>query len=446
MRKGAGRNCGRPPLFVGALAVFFAGYDTFNAFYVVRYVIGGWHLSPGQAGLLVSSGLIGFAVAALVQGKISDDVGRRVAIILALWMTAICSYATAQRADSFWSFCGWRFLTGLGVGVLLPASVAYMNEIAPRHARTTFATWGWALGFCAGAIAGSAVGVFLTPVYGWRLLYDVASASWLVALACQLLLPESPQFLAMIGRTAEVRSILARLNPSHAHIYLARSATFTEPEPHDRPASLTLLFSPRYRRTTLAVSASAFFVLFAIDALVAWVPAAMVARGAMFAATFSFRAIVLSMIFVGTLACCFVADRYGIRRVALAAWWLLGGSAVAVLAYTNGRPIDAAAMIVAGFGILGGLGALVNLTANWYDTEVRSTAVGVMLSVGSIGGILAPYALRLLQQIYSGDTAVFLSISVAALLGAISIVFVPARPAPERDAQTERISFQSLGA
>jgi len=48
-------------LLIG-MVVFFDGYDTFNPAYVIHYVAKPWHLAPGQAGLLVSSGLIGFMI------------------------------------------------------------------------------------------------------------------------------------------------------------------------------------------------------------------------------------------------------------------------------------------------------------------------------------------------------------------------------------------------
>ena len=53
-------------LLIG-LVVFFDGYDTFNPAYVIHYVAKPWHLAPSQAGLLVSSGLIGFMIGALLQ-------------------------------------------------------------------------------------------------------------------------------------------------------------------------------------------------------------------------------------------------------------------------------------------------------------------------------------------------------------------------------------------
>ena len=60
------------------LLTFIDGYDTFNPAYVIHYVAGPWGLQPGQAGLLVSSGLVGFLVGALAHGIIADRYGCRV--------------------------------------------------------------------------------------------------------------------------------------------------------------------------------------------------------------------------------------------------------------------------------------------------------------------------------------------------------------------------------
>src|ERR1700735_194672 len=72
------------PSLIG-LVFFFDGYDTFNPAYVIHYVAKPWHLAPSQAGLLVSSGLIGFMFGSLLQGKFSDRYGRRATLLAALW-------------------------------------------------------------------------------------------------------------------------------------------------------------------------------------------------------------------------------------------------------------------------------------------------------------------------------------------------------------------------
>src|SRR5215471_14938410 len=91
-------------VFLAALigmVVFFDGYDTFNPAYVIHYVMKPWHLPPSQAGLIVSSGLIGFMIGALVQGKLSDRHGRRATLLCALWIATLFSFATAAFAHSF---------------------------------------------------------------------------------------------------------------------------------------------------------------------------------------------------------------------------------------------------------------------------------------------------------------------------------------------------------
>ena len=68
------------------LLTLFDGYDTFNPAYVIHYVMQPWGLVPSQAGLLVSSGLIGFLVAAVCHGMIADRLGRRGTMLAGLWM------------------------------------------------------------------------------------------------------------------------------------------------------------------------------------------------------------------------------------------------------------------------------------------------------------------------------------------------------------------------
>lgn len=410
-----------------ALIVFFEGYDTFNAAYVIHYVMKPWRLLEGQAGLLVSSGMFGFMVSSICQGKLSDRYGRRRTLLGALWLASLGSLATGLFGRSFNSFCAARFATGLGLGVLLPVGVTYMKEWAPARLGNTFSTWGWTLGFSCGGIAASAVGVFMTPLYGWPVLYYVASLSAVLAVVCQWALPESLQFLALRGQMDKMAQMLARLNPASTSIYLDPDARFVLQEPSDRIASISLLLSERYRSTTLAVWAAAFFVLFGIYGLTGWVPTAMMRRGETFAVSFGFGALILVMNFAGCLVCSYLADsggaaRRGNDRWAMVIWWVAGALAMILLAFLNLHWLNMACVAAGGFFILGGQGALNNFTAGWYDTEVRGTAVGMMLGVGRLGAILGPFVTGVLQQWFASSRALFLAIAIAVLLGAAAIL------------------------
>jgi MFS family permease len=413
------------------LVVFFDGYDTFNPAYVIHYVARPWHLAPGQAGWLVSSGLIGFMIGSLLQGKFSDRYGRRATLLGALWIVTVLSFVTAAFGRSFFTFCGLRLLTGLGMGALLPLGVTYVNEYAPRRLANTFSMWGWALGWATGGIVAAAIGIYLTPIFGWQALYYSASLSIVLVLVCHFLLPESLQFSAMRGDWQGIAETLSRLIPSRAARYSAPGEKFVFSEPNDQRASISLLLSPRYRKTTLSVWVAAFFILFGIWGLSGWVPTAMMQRGEGFATSFSFGALIQAMAFVGGLSCGYVADHASRDREAMAVWWLGGALSVGMLVLFNVHVLNVICVGAAGFCILGGQNVLNNFTAASYDTEVRGTGVGMMLGVGRAGGILGPYVTGLLQQHTPGTTGLFVAIGAASLVGGLAIVFAGPRPSRE---------------
>ena len=402
-----------------ATLTLFDGYDTFNPAYVIHFVAGPWKLAPGQAGLLVSSGLVGFLIGAAVHGVVADRIGRRVTLLAGLWITSIFTLATPLFGQTFTSFCLLRVLTGVGLGVLLPLATTYINELAPRRLANTFSLWGVALGWALGGTMAGLVGVFLTPQFGWEILYWIGSASFLLLIVLHIHLPESVRFLAMKGRMDEVREVLVRLFPARAAVY--ESSRLVLGDVGEQKTSLKALFAGGYARTTITIWVAAFLSLFCIFGLTGWIPTVMMKRGETFAASFGFGALMQVMSFVGGLVCALLADRRGSSRGVLAAWWILGGLSVAALVVFNNHVVNIAAVALAGFFVIGAQFVLNNFTAGSYPTHVRATAVGMELSVGRIGAILGPLVAGALQQAYADPTAMFLVIAAAATLAGLAI-------------------------
>ena len=402
------------------LVTLFDGYDTFNPAYVIHYVMKPWGLSPGQAGLLVSFGLMGFLVGAIAQGMVADRIGRRVTLLGGLWIVNVFTLATALFADGFWSFCGLRFLTGLGLGVLLPLSTTYINELAPRRISNSFSLWGVTLGWSLGGMLAGLAGVLLTPLYGWHALYYVGALSLPLTLVIQRVLPESPRFLAARGRSSELRALLGRLRPERRPLY--EGASFVSHEAAASGNPIAILVSARYRHTSAAIWLTAFMSLFAIFGLTGWIPTVMMQRGESFAASFGFGALMQATSFVGGLTLATLADRPHARAPRyLAAWWSVGALAVVSLVVVGGHALNLIIVALAGFCIVGAQHVLNNVTASAYETDVRASGVGMMLGVGRIGAILGPFAAGLLQQETGGPDAVFWAIGAAALVAALAI-------------------------
>jgi MFS family permease len=427
-------------LIMGLLTLF-DGYDTFNPAYVIHYVAGPWGLKGGQAGLLISSGLIGFLIGSAVHGVIADRFGRRGTLLAGLWLTSIFTVLTALFADSFASFCMLRVLTGLGLGVLLPLATTYINELAPRRVANTFALWGVALGWALGGTFAGLVGVFATPAYGWKALYWVGSLSFVLLPFLHAHLPESPKFMVLRSRTDEVRALLQKLRPDRAALYA--SAAISVASEHALKNPLPVLLSARYRRTTLAIWLSAFLSLFCIFGLTGWIPTVMMQRGETFSASFGFGAVMQIMSFLGGLALGALIDRFGRSRGLLALWWVTGGASVLVLVAFNTHVVNVTAVALAGFCIIGAQFVLNNFTANSYETGVRATAVGMELSIARVGAILGPLVAGSLQQIYQSPTPMFLSIGVSAAIAGAVILRARRPMAEDVDASEEVAALPS---
>jgi MFS family permease len=403
---------------MGALTLF-DGYDTFNPAYVIHYVLGPWGLKPGQAGLLVSSGLVGFLIGAAAHGVIADRIGRRVTLMGGLWIMSVFTIATPIFGTAFVPFCIIRLLTGLGLGVLLPLATTYINELTPRRVANTYTVWGVAFGWALGGSLAGVVGVFVTPHYGWQSLYYIGALSFLLIPLLHISLPESVKFLALKGRSDEIKVQLARLRPEHAERY--RQARIPPDPPQTTGNAIATLLSARYRRTTLAIWTAAFFCLFCIFGLSGWIPTVMLQRGETFAASFGFGALMQIAGFVGGLACGYISDRRKSSRATLVLWWTLGAASVTALVFFNSHAVNLACVAAAGFFIIGAQFVLNNFTANAYETRVRATAVGMELSVARVGAILGPLVAGLLQEVYPGPTAMFIAIALASLIAATAM-------------------------
>jgi AAHS family 4-hydroxybenzoate transporter-like MFS transporter len=403
---------------MGALTLF-DGYDVFNPAYVIHYVSQPWHLRPGQAGLLVSSGLVGFLIGAATHGPIADRVGRRRTLLGGLWIASLFTLATPILGNAFAPFCAIRLLTGLGLGVLMPLATTYINELTPRRVENTYTIWGVGFGWAVGASLAGVVGALVTPHYGWRSLYWIGSLSFVLIPMLHVALPESIRFLALMGRTEEIKTILVRLRPDDATRY--RDAAISPDLAVTPGRAVGSLLSERYRRTTLAIWGAAFCCLFCIFGLSGWIPTVMLQREEPFAASFGFGALMQIAGFFGGLTCGYWSDRVGSRRVMLTVWWIFGAVSVLTLAAFNHHITNLVFVTAAGFFIIGAQFVLNNLAAAAYETGIRATAVGMELSVGRVGAILGPWVAGILQERYPGPTAMLLVITGAALIAPLSL-------------------------
>jgi putative MFS transporter len=260
----------RARLIVGT-ATFFDAFDALAIAYVLPVIVLLWHLTPQQAGLLISGGFFGQLFGALFFGWIAERFGRLKSLTGSIAIFGCLSLACAFSWN-YLSLLMFRIAQGFGLGGEVPVAATYIGELAPARARGRFVLL-FELVFPTGILAASIIGVWLVPNLGWQSIFMVGALPSLLIVVLQRWLPESPRWLAARGRRADAEAAM-RVVESGTERALHRKL----PPPQGgisaplKESSWSDLFGPLYLRRTLVVWVIWFSTYFVNYGLATWMP------------------------------------------------------------------------------------------------------------------------------------------------------------------------------
>src|SRR4051795_5557760 len=186
-------------LLMCGLCLIMDGFDVQAMGYVAPALLAEWSVPRAALGPVFGAGLLGMLVGSLVLSVVADRFGRRPVLIGATLFFAACMLATPQ-VRSIGELTALRFITGLGLGAIMPNAMALAGEYSPRRVRVTIMML-ISCGFTAGAALGGFVSVALISNFGWQAVFYFGGAVPLVLALCMLfLLPESLQLLVLQRR------------------------------------------------------------------------------------------------------------------------------------------------------------------------------------------------------------------------------------------------------
>ena len=293
-----------------ALGEFIDGYDLIvmgAALILLRPQFG---LTPSQIGLLGGASFIGAAVGMFVFGDLSDRLGRRTIFVANLVFFVVFSIVSAFVSTLPQLFVA-RFMVGIGVGMDVPTSMAYIAEISPRRRRGMLSGMVINLTWVIGAMSSSLIALPLihwTGANAWRWMFGLAAVPAALVLIGRQILPESPRWLLLHRRTEEAREALASFGVVADEALLARIVA--------RRGSYAELFQPPWRTRILLVAL--VFILNCIAGPLATIAAPFVFRsvGALsITASLLFSAAVWVAGLCGLLTGGLLVDRVGRRRL-----------------------------------------------------------------------------------------------------------------------------------
>lgn len=322
-----------------ALGEFIDGYDLL--------VIGGalvllkpqFHLSPAATGAVGAAGFIGAMVGLLVFGDMSDRLGRRAIFVANLVFFVVFSILSAFLT-SVPQLLVVRFLVGIGIGMDIPTSTAYLAEIAPARDRgkvvgaLTQITWIF------GALASTLVALPLQSLFGdaaWRWMFGLAALPAAAVLLGRQGLPESPRWLLAHGRVEEARAALASFGIDARDVELAVG---------ERRGGWHELFRPPIRRRVAWVST--IFFLNCLAGPIATVAAPYVIHTIgdfSLRTTFLFSTMVWGTSLLGAIGSLLLIDRIGRKRLCYVSLVPAGILALAMAATAGNNPT----MLIGGY-------------------------------------------------------------------------------------------------
>ncbi|KAF8038974.1 hypothetical protein BT93_B1502 [Corymbia citriodora subsp. variegata] len=184
-------------------------------------------LSVAEYSLFGSMLTIGGLVAALLNGTMTDVIGR--------------------KRNAWWLDAG-RALTGFGVGVTSYVIPVYIAEITPKNVRGAFASFNQAIQAC-----GFSLTYFVGTIVSWRILAVMGGIPAVIQIFSLYFIPESPRWLVKVGRKQEFEAALQRLRGKSADISQEAADITVYTEAFERQSGSRFLdvFQKRFARSLI---------------------------------------------------------------------------------------------------------------------------------------------------------------------------------------------------
>ena len=226
-------------------------------------------VAPERAGLMMSLFMLGFAVAPLIYGPVSDRYGRKPVVVFACMLFAIAGIGCAF-ARSLPTLLVWRVVQGAGAGASMTITLAIVRDLFEGQAARTRLSYVSIATMVVPTIAPSA-GAALLALGGWRVIHAVLGGIGLLLLLAMLIGFTESARLDPANRL--VPSVIARnylrvlMNPLSLGYILINAAAFGALFAYVSGSSLFLInvvglrpgqFGVVFAATSLGIMAGAF--------------------------------------------------------------------------------------------------------------------------------------------------------------------------------------------
>lgn len=206
---------------IATIGGFLFGFDSGVINGTVDGLRGAFQSDSVGTGFNVASMLLGCAAGALFAGRLADLAGRRALLIIASVFFVVSAWGSGIAGGSL-EFVIYRVLGGMAVGAASVIAPAYIGEVAPAHYRGRLITIqqiaiitglfsAFVSNYLLAGIAGASTEQLWFGFEAWRWMFWMEILPAVLFFAGLMLIPESPRYLVIRGRTEAARAVLTRL-------------------------------------------------------------------------------------------------------------------------------------------------------------------------------------------------------------------------------------------
>nr|WP_157817154.1 MFS transporter [Bradyrhizobium sp. SK17] len=278
-----------------------------------------------------------------------------------------------------------RFLMGLGLGAENVVGYSIMAEFFPARVRGR-----WSGLICtlvtAGLPASALLAWLLVPQFGWRVMFVLGAVGALVAWILRRNLPESPRWLASVGRDAEADALVSNFEREAAiKLPPVEAPAYSPPAPH-----VGDLFRAPYVGRLIVGCVSLMVVNTLIYGFITWLPTFFVGQGETIARSTGYALLMAVGGPIGSALGAMSADAFGRKST------IIGAAAITIV-FSIFFSLSTNSSMTAVLGLLLTIPIYVLVAALFavyvpelFPTEFRLRGVGICNAAGRSASIIVP--------------------------------------------------------
>jgi sugar porter (SP) family MFS transporter len=417
---------------LGTLNSLLTGYNLAITAVTLVLIAEDWRLSALEQGFLASILVVGLTVGVFIAGPLSDRFGRRYLLMSTAALFVVSAFGAALAPTLGWLLLA-RAAAGLAIGIAAPTAGVYVAEVAPPDIRGRLLAFK-AVAYGLGAILAYCVGLAWVNVdAGWRYMFGFIAVPATIYGFALLPLPESPRWLASVGRIQAARRSLVRLvgDDADRQLEAITAERLNSAEPHGpTTGTWAQLALPANRPAVLVGVAIMFLTVFSGEDMVLFYAPTIMKRigfadtSVSYVATLGLSVVVLVM----TVISLSVVDKFGRKPMVVSGLFVLAAGMLALGALTAVDPYTSSPLVrwgqLASLAVFVGAFALAVgpiaeiVVAEIYPQAIRGPATSVAHGTRSVSAIVFSLSFPLVLQAI-GLAVTVIGFAAVSTLGAL---------------------------